>query len=127
MISGAVVNQPVRRLSYTLELQYAARVRSADIIHRCYNSALRSIETVCRAHLDNVGAGVSKQPGSPSNDPHRRTDFVPSELDPGAYQRGVTVDPGAGNPTDNALIEAFNSRFRAVCLNAHWFLMVAGA
>nr|GAJ37575.1 transposase and inactivated derivatives [Bradyrhizobium sp. DOA9] len=24
-----------------------------------------------------------------------------------------------GKPTDNALIEAFNGRFRAECLNAH--------
>ena len=26
-------------------------------------------------------------------------------------------------PTDNAFIEAFNGRFRAECLNAHWFLL----
>ena len=30
-------------------------------------------------------------------------------------------------PTDNAFIEAFNSRFRAECLNAHWFLSLADA
>lgn len=28
---------------------------------------------------------------------------------------------------DNAFIEAFNGRFRAVCLNAHWFLSLADA
>ncbi len=27
-----------------------------------------------------------------------------------------------GKPTDNAFIEAFNSRFRDECLNQHWFL-----
>ena len=27
-----------------------------------------------------------------------------------------------GKPTDNAFIEAFNGRFRAECLNAHWFM-----
>ncbi len=26
-----------------------------------------------------------------------------------------------GKPTDNAFIEAFNSKFRSECLNAHWF------
>ncbi|MBB4398916.1 hypothetical protein GGD62_008064 [Bradyrhizobium sp. ERR14] len=28
---------------------------------------------------------------------------------------------------DNAFIEAFNGRFRAECLNAHWFLFLADA
>jgi len=30
-------------------------------------------------------------------------------------------------PTDNAFIEAFNGRFRATCLNQHWFLTLADA
>ena len=32
-----------------------------------------------------------------------------------------------GKPTDNALIEAFNSRLRQECLNASWFLSMADA
>ena len=32
-----------------------------------------------------------------------------------------------GKPTDNAYIEAFNGRFRAECLNTHWFLTLADA
>ena len=32
-----------------------------------------------------------------------------------------------GKPTDNAYIEAFNSRLRAECLNASWFLSMADA
>jgi putative transposase len=32
-----------------------------------------------------------------------------------------------GKPTDNAYIEAFNGRFRAECLNQHWFLTLADA
>jgi putative transposase len=28
---------------------------------------------------------------------------------------------------DNAFIEAFNGRFRAECLNQHWFLTLADA
>ncbi len=31
----------------------------------------------------------------------------------------------AGTPTDNAVIEAFNARFRQECLKEHWFLSVA--
>jgi transposase InsO family protein len=49
-------------------------------------------------------------------------------LDLWAYQRGVTLDfSRPGKPTDNAFIEAFNGRFRAECLNAHWFLNLADA
>lgn len=32
-----------------------------------------------------------------------------------------------GTPTDNALIEAFNARIRAECLNASWFFSLADA
>ena len=50
------------------------------------------------------------------------TEFVSRDLDLWAYQRGVTLDfSRPGKPTDNAFIEAFNGRFRAECLNAHWF------
>ena len=56
------------------------------------------------------------------------TEFVSRDLDLWAYQRGVTLDfSWPEKPTDNAFIEAFNSRFRAECLNAHWFLSLADA
>lgn len=49
-------------------------------------------------------------------------------MDLRAYQRGVTLDfSRPGKPTDNAFIEAFNGRFRAECLNTHWFLSLADA
>ena len=35
------------------------------------------------------------------------------------------IEPG--KPTDNAYIEAFNSKFRQECLDAHWFLTLADA
>ena len=39
------------------------------------------------------------------------------------YTRDVTLDfSRPGKLTDNAVIEAFNGRFRAECLNAHWFM-----
>ena len=41
---------------------------------------------------------------------------------------GVTLDfSRPGKPTDNAFIEAFNSRLRQDCLNASWFLSPADA
>jgi putative transposase len=56
------------------------------------------------------------------------TEFVSRDLDLWAYQRGVTFDfSRPGKPTDNAFIEAFNSRFRVEYLNAHWFLSLADA
>lgn len=56
------------------------------------------------------------------------TEFVSRNLDLWAYAHGVTLDfSRPGKPTDNAFIEAFNGRFRAECLNAHWFLTLADA
>ena len=56
------------------------------------------------------------------------TEFVSRDLDLWAYAKGVTLDfSRPGKPTDNAFIEAFNGRFRAECLNTHWFLTLAEA
>jgi len=52
--------------------------------------------------------------------------FTSRDLDLWAYTNGVTPDfSRPGEPTDNALIEAFNGRFRADCLNTNWFLTLA--
>ncbi len=56
------------------------------------------------------------------------SEFISRDLDLWAYTRGVTLDfSRPGKPTDNAFIEAFNSRFRTECLNTHWFLTLADA
>ena len=56
------------------------------------------------------------------------TEIVSRDLDLWAYQGSVTLEfSRPGKPTDNAFIEAFNGRFRAECLNAHWFLSLADA
>jgi len=56
------------------------------------------------------------------------SEFISRDMDLWAYQRGVTLDfSRPGKPTDNAFIEAFNGKFRAECLNAHWFLTLADA
>jgi len=49
-------------------------------------------------------------------------------LDQWAYLNKVELDfSRPGKPTDNAYIEAFNSRLRQECLNASWFLSMADA
>ena len=55
-------------------------------------------------------------------------EFVSKELDLWAYGNGVVLDfSRPGKPTDNAFIEAFNSKFRQECLNTHWFMTLADA
>jgi putative transposase len=56
------------------------------------------------------------------------SEFVSRDLDLWAYQRGVTLDfSRPGKPTDNSYIESFNGKFRAECLNAHWFMSLPDA
>jgi putative transposase len=56
------------------------------------------------------------------------SEFVSRDLDLWAYAHDVILDfSRPGKPTDNAYIEAFNGRFRAECLNAHWFLTLDDA
>lgn len=55
-------------------------------------------------------------------------EFISKDLDPWAYFAKVRLDfSRPATPTDNALIEAFNSRFRQECLNEPWFLSLADA
>ena len=56
------------------------------------------------------------------------SEFVSRDMELWAYERGVTLDfSRPSKPTDNALIEACNGRFRAECLNTNWFLTLADA
>ncbi len=56
------------------------------------------------------------------------SEFVSRDLDLWAYANDVTLDfSRPGKPTDNGYIEAFNSKLRAECLNAYWFLTLADA
>jgi putative transposase len=56
------------------------------------------------------------------------SEFISRDLDLWAYANNVILDfSRPGKPTDNAYIEAFNGRFRAECLNAHWFLTLDDA
>ena len=55
-------------------------------------------------------------------------EFISKDLDLWAYWKKVKLDfSRPGKPTDNALIESFNARFRLECLNEHWFLSLEDA
>ena len=55
-------------------------------------------------------------------------EFTSKRLDQWAYLNGVDLDfSRPGKPTDNAMIEAFNARLRAECLNEIWFLSLIDA
>ena len=56
------------------------------------------------------------------------SEFTSKRLDQWAYLSGVRLDfSRPGKPTDNGLIEAFNGRLRAECLNENWFLSLDDA
>lgn len=56
------------------------------------------------------------------------SEFISKAMDRWAYEHQVELDfSRPGKATDNAKIESFNGRFRAGCLNAHWFLSLADA
>lgn len=55
-------------------------------------------------------------------------EFISKDLDRWAYWNHGELDfSRPGKPSDNAFIEAFNSRFRQECLNQHWFLSLDDA
>lgn len=56
------------------------------------------------------------------------SEFISRDLDLWAYANEVSLDfSRPGKPTNNGFIEAFNSKLRAECLNAHWFMSLADA
>ena len=56
------------------------------------------------------------------------TGFTSKRLDQWAYLREVELAfSRRGKPTDNGIIEAFNDRLRAECLNTNWFLSMEDA
>lgn len=55
-------------------------------------------------------------------------ELISKSLDWWAYWNEVKLDfSRPGKPTDNAFIESFNGKFRAECLNQHWFLSLTDA
>ena len=75
---------------------------------------------------------MAPQPSTASStDRFRRCygpEFAGRLLDQWAYLNKVELDfSRPGRPSDNAYVEAFNSRLRQECLNAAWFLSMADA
>jgi putative transposase len=55
-------------------------------------------------------------------------EFISKAMDQWAYWNGVELNfSRPGKPTDNALIESFNGRLRAECLNQNWYLSLKDA
>lgn len=73
--------------------------------------------------------GVCKKMGYPTSiRVDQGSEFISRDLDLWAYTHNVVLDfSRPGKPTDNAFIESFNGRFRAECLNTHWFLTLDDA
>lgn len=56
------------------------------------------------------------------------SEFISRDHDLWAYANQITLDfSRPGKPTENGFIEAFNSKLRSECLNAHWFMSLADA
>ena len=56
------------------------------------------------------------------------SEFVSRDLDLWAHLHDVELDfSRPGKPTDNAFIESLNGKFRAECLDAHWFMSLEDA
>jgi putative transposase len=93
----------------SLALHVGQRLRGYDVV--------RVLEQVAKEHGRPQAIRVDNGP-----------EFISKELDLWAYFQKVRLDfSRPGKPTDNALIEAFNSRFRQECLNEHWFLSLEDA
>ena len=96
------------RLSPAIESR--SELSAARMWWRCSNASRRAIGYPKTIRVDNG------------------PEFISKELDLWAIMRGVTLDfCRPGKPTDNAFIESFNGKFRAECLNAHWFMSLDDA
>jgi putative transposase len=94
-----------------------------------YSPAIEARFTFRGADVVEILEEVGRQVGFPKAiRVDQGTEFVSRDLDLWAYQRGVTLDfSRPGKPTDNAFIESFNGKFRAECLNTHWFMSLDDA
>lgn len=92
-----------------LALDASPRIRGIDVV--------TTLERISREHGFPKRIKVDNGP-----------EFISKDLDRWAYWNHVELDfSRPGRPSDNALVEAFNSRFRQECLNLHWFLSLEDA
>ena len=93
----------------SLALDPSARIRGIDVV--------TTLERITRKHGFPQRIKVDNGP-----------EFISKDLDRWAYWNHVELDfSRPGRPSDNALVEAFNSRFRQECLNQHWFMSLEDA
>jgi putative transposase len=93
----------------SLALDPSARIRGIDVV--------TTLERITRQHGFPERIKVDNGP-----------EFISKDLDRWAYWNHVELDfSRPGKPSDNALVEAFNSRFRQECLNQHWFMSLEDA
>jgi putative transposase len=127
---GWAINQKKTRHVYReLGLQLRARRPSAGSRPSCANDPTPVLEPRFTFHgPTSWRCWICNEVGFPATiRVDQGSEFVSRDLDVWAYQRGVTLGSRPGKPTENAFIEAFNGRFRAEYLNAHWFLSIADA
>jgi len=92
-----------------LALDASQRIRGMDVV--------TTLERITREHGFPKRIKVDNGP-----------EFISKDLDRWAYWNHVELDfSRPGKPSDNALVEASNSRFRQECLNQHWFLSLEDA
>jgi putative transposase len=92
-----------------LTLEASARIRGMDVV--------TTLERITREQGFPKRIKVDNGP-----------EFISKDLDRWAYWNKVELDfSRPGKPSDNALVEAFNSRFRQECLNQHWFMSLEDA
>lgn len=101
-----VIDNHTRRC---LALEASERIRGLDVVN--------VMERITRVHGFPKRIQVDNGP-----------EFISKDVDHWAYWNKVELDfSRPGRPSDNALVEAFNSRFRQECLNQHWFLSLQDA
>lgn len=113
------------------QLATGRKLRILTIIdtHSCYAPATDPRFTYLGADVVQTLEKVCRQIGYPQTiRVDNGSEFISRDLDLWACANDVTLDfSRPGKPTDNGFIEAFNSKLRAECLNAHWFLSLADA
>jgi putative transposase len=92
-----------------LALEVNAKIRGMDVV--------TTLERITREHGYPKRIKVDNGP-----------EFISRDVDRWAYWNHVELDfSRPGKPSDNALVEAFNSRLRQECLNQHWFMSLEDA
>jgi putative transposase len=89
-----------------------------------WTSDARPHLTVYLSSILGGGEGLRERRGTPAViQVDNGTEFASRVIDQWAYQNQVALHfIERGKPTQNALIESFNGKFRDECLNQNWFV-----